>query len=126
LAGLTGGPEKAWWTEYDYKRSSKSAILISESHTIMPDHSVHRASDLAGDERVIVERWLGRALSNDETISVNAYRPHAAPDSAKRQCLRRDIVAQAREIGARAEDITDRELEDLVSDAFEDVRGRRG
>ena len=80
---------------------------------------------MAGDERLIVERWLGRALSNDETISINAYRPHAAPDSARRQGLRRDIVAQAREIGARAEDITDRELEDLLGEAFADVRSRR-
>jgi hypothetical protein len=91
----------------------------------MSDHSIHRATDLAGDERLIVERWLGRALSNDETISVNAYRPHAVPDSARRQELRRDIVAQAREIGARAQDITDRELEDLLGEAFGDVRGRR-
>jgi hypothetical protein len=92
----------------------------------MPDHSIHRASDLAGDERMIVERWLGRALANDETISVNAYRPHVAPDSARRQELRRDIVAQAREIGSRAEDITGRGLEDLLGEAFADVRGRRG
>ncbi len=92
----------------------------------MPDHSIHRASDLAGDERLIVERWLGRARSNDETISVNAYRPHAAPDSARRQGLRRDIIAEARAIGARAEDINDRELEDLLSEAFEGVRGPRG
>ncbi|MBI1841464.1 MAG: hypothetical protein HYR88_11515 [Verrucomicrobia bacterium] len=92
----------------------------------MPDHSIHRASDLAGDERLIVERWLGRALSNDETISVNPYRPHTAPDIASRQGLRRDIVAQAREIGTRVEGITDRELEDLLGEAFEDVRGRRG
>jgi hypothetical protein len=92
----------------------------------MPDHSIHRATDLAGDERLIVERWLGRALSNDETISINAYRPHAAPDCARRRDLRRDIVAEAREIGARADDITDRELEDLLGEAFEDVRGQRG
>lgn len=92
----------------------------------MPDHSIRRASDLAGDERLIVERWLGRALSNDETVSVNAYRPHAAPDSVRRQSLRQDIVAQAREIGARAEDITDRELEDLLGEAFDDVHDRRG
>jgi hypothetical protein len=90
----------------------------------MPDHSRHRASDLAGDERLIVERWPGRALSNDERISVNAYRPHAVPDSARRQP--RDIVAQAREIGARAEDIADREIEDLIGEAFADIRGRRG
>jgi hypothetical protein len=92
----------------------------------MPDHSVHRASDLPGDERLIVERWLGRALSNDETISINAYSPHAAPDIARRQGLRRDIVAQAGEIGSRAKDIADRELEDLLGEAFDDVRGWRG
>jgi hypothetical protein len=92
----------------------------------MPDYSIHKASDLAGDERIIVERWLGRALSNDETISVNAYRPHAGPDSAERQVLRRDIVAQAREIGSRAEDITDQELEELLGEAFDNVRGRCG
>ena len=105
---------------------SKSAILNGENNSAMPDHSIHRASDLAGDERMIVERWLGRALSNDETISVNAYRPHTVLDSARRQELRRDIVAQAREIGSRAEDITDREIEALLGEAFADLRVRRG
>ena len=75
---------------------------------------------------MIVERWLGRALSGDETISVNAYRPHAAPDNARLQSLRRDIIGQASEIAGRAEDISDRELEELLGDAFADVRGRRG
>ena len=92
----------------------------------MPDHSIHRASDLPGDERLIVERWLGRPLSNDETISITAYRPHAGPDSTKRQGLRRDIVNQAIEIGSRVEGIKDQELEDLLGEAFDDVRGRRG
>jgi len=92
----------------------------------MPDYSIQKASDLAGDERLIVERWLGRALSSDETISINAYRPHGAPDAAKRQELRRDIIAQAREIGSRALDITDQEREDIIGEAFDNVRGRRG
>lgn len=92
----------------------------------MPDHSIHRASDLAGDERMIVERLLGRALSNDETISVNAYRPRAVPDSDRRQELRREIVAHAREIGGRAEDLSDRDFEELLAEAFNDVRGQRG
>jgi len=92
----------------------------------MPDHSIHRANDLAGDERLMIERWLGRALASDETISINAYRAHTAPDSTRREGLRRDIVAQAREIGARAENMTDPELENILREAFEDVRGRRG
>jgi hypothetical protein len=92
----------------------------------MPDYSIQKASDLAGDERLIVERWLGRALSSDETISINAYRPHGTPDTAKRQELRRDIMAQAREIGSRALDIADQEREDIIGEAIDDVRGRHG
>ena len=38
----------------------------------MPDNSIHKAGDLARDERLLVERWLGRALANDETIGVSA------------------------------------------------------
>jgi hypothetical protein len=91
----------------------------------MPDYLIRRAGDLAGDERLIVERWLGRALQSDETISVNAYRPHPGPDSAKREILRRDIVAQAHDIGSRAADITDGELDDLLDEAFDNVRGPR-
>ena len=92
----------------------------------MPDYSVHRAAELAGDERVVVERWLGRALSADETISVSAYRPHPAPVGEERQNLRRDIISQAREIGSRAPDITEQEVDDLLDEAFGETRGKRG
>ena len=91
----------------------------------MPDHSVHKAGDLPGDERLLVERWLGRTLSDDETISVNAYRPHPAPDSASRQVLRRKILTQAREIGSRVGEISDEEIAGLVDEALDDVRGHR-
>ena len=92
----------------------------------MPDHSIRRASDLAGDERLIVERRLGRAVSNEETISINAYRPHAGPDDLKQQRLRQDIVGQAREIASRAGDVTDRELDELLGEAFDNARGLLG
>src|SRR6266566_3576918 len=77
----------------------------------MPDHSVHKAGDLARDERLLVERWLGRRLSNDETISVNAYRPHSAPTGYQREILRREILTQAREIGSRVQDPDEREVD---------------
>ena len=67
----------------------------------MPDNSIHKTGDLAHDEPRLVERWLGRALANDETISVSAYRPHSAPTEDKREILRREIVTQAHEIGSR-------------------------
>jgi hypothetical protein len=92
----------------------------------MPDHSVHKATDLARDERLIIERWLGRTLSNDETISVNAYRPHSAPTEDRRENLRQEILSQAREIGSRVQDADEMEVNALLDEAFSAARGRKG
>jgi hypothetical protein len=92
----------------------------------MLDHSVHRAGDLAHDERLLVERWLGRALSNDETISLNVYRPHSAPTGDEREILRREIVTQAQEIGSRVPDANEKDVDALLDEAFTAARSRRG
>ena len=91
----------------------------------MPDHSVQRVSDLASDERLIIERWLGRTLSSDETISISAYRPHTPPDPVRRETLRQSIIGQAREIGSRSGDISDQQIDNVLSEAFDDIRKRR-
>src|SRR5260370_13333689 len=92
----------------------------------MPDHSVHKAADLPRDERILVERWLGRPLSNDETISVNAYRPHSAPTGEEREVLRRESMTQARETSSRAQGISEDEVDALIDEAFAATRGKRG
>lgn len=91
----------------------------------MPNHSVHKASDLAHDERLVVERWLGRALSDNETVSVNAYRPHGAPTGKKREALRHQILSQAREIGSRDQGLTEEAIDVLVDEAFGEIRRNR-
>ena len=90
----------------------------------MSNHSVHKASDLPQDERLLVERWLGRVLSDEETISLNVYRPHPAPAGDEREALRREIVAEAREIGSRAQNITDDEVDALLNEAAPRMRTR--
>ena len=92
----------------------------------MPDHSVHKAAELAHDERLLVERWLGRALSNDETISVNVYRPHSEPSGDEREILRREIITQAQEIGSRVPDGNDQDVDALLDAAYTALRGKRG
>jgi hypothetical protein len=74
---------------------------------------------------MFVERWLGRALFRDETVTLNAYRPHTAPTGAEREALRRNIIAQAREIGSRGPDVSEDEADALVDEAFAEIRGRR-
>jgi hypothetical protein len=92
----------------------------------MSDHSIHKADELPRDERLLVERWLGRVLSDDETISVNVYRPHPAPDAGLREALRREIVAHTHEIGSRAQNVTGDEVDALIDEAFAETRGKRG
>ena len=87
----------------------------------MANSCVHRVGDLAREERMLVERWLGRAVSEDETISLNAYKPHAAPAGPERESLRQQIVSQAREIGSRQE-IGEDEADALVDQAFAEIR----
>jgi hypothetical protein len=74
---------------------------------------------------MFVERWLGRALFRDETVTLNAYRPHAAPAGAEREAFRRTIIAQAREIGSRGPDVSEDEADALVDEAFAEIRGPR-
>jgi hypothetical protein len=107
-----------------FRRLTEFAILIKRPHA-MPDHSVHKATDLASDERLLIERWLGRPLSSDETISVNAYRPHSAPTGDQAEILWHDILTQAREIGSRAPGISENDLDALLGEALAAARGGR-
>jgi hypothetical protein len=92
----------------------------------MPNYSVHKASELASDERVLVERWLGRPLAEDESVSLNAIRPHGVPSEVERAALRREILAQTAEIGSRGPKASEEVARALVKDALSALRGRRG
>ncbi len=89
-------------------------------------HSVHKACDLAPDERAVVERWLGRHLVDDDTVSVNVYHPHSAPNGDEREVLWREILSQAREIGSRVPDASEKEVDALLDEAYAATRGKRG
>ena len=91
----------------------------------LPDFSVHKANELGADERQLFERWLGRSLDADETISINAWRPHTAAVGDRRDSLRRDILAQARQIASRAPDMSADETDSLIEEARAAVRTRR-
>ena len=79
---------------------------------------LHKASDLAPDERLVVERWLGRPVSEDETITLTTYREAS---EAERRAAGREFMALAKEIGSRAED-NQEEIGALVDEAVQSVR----
>ena len=41
---------------------------------------IHKAKDLSQDQKIVVERLLGHAVSEDEAISVRAVKPSSAPE----------------------------------------------
>lgn len=88
----------------------------------MPDFSVHHASEPGAAEKLLFERWLGRPLGADETISVNAWRHHTAPCGDRLETLRRDLLAQARAIGSRAPEMAAAEMDELIDNARAEVR----
>jgi hypothetical protein len=48
-----------------------------------------------------------------------------APVGDERDALRHNIVSQAREIGSRATDVSEHELDALFDEAFDVTRGKR-
>ncbi len=55
---------------------------------------------------------------------MNAYGPHPAPPCGEREILWRAIVDQAREIGARAQDASEEEIDALIEESFTAARRR--
>jgi hypothetical protein len=74
---------------------------------------------------LLVERWLGRVLSDDDIIGIHVYSTHSAPAGPELAALRREIVAHAQEIGSRAQGVTEDEVDALVDEAFAETRDRR-
>jgi hypothetical protein len=89
----------------------------------MQSHWEHKATELAPEERMLFERWLGRALSPDETVTVSAYR--SRPSESQMELLRNAIIGQAHEIGARAGTCSEEEIDALLDEATAAVRQNR-
>ena len=85
--------------------------------------TVHRASELNTQERSVIERWLGRGLAENETISVHAFRPHEGPAGDRKEHLRKEILSQARKIGSRAGTVSESEVDQMIEEAISHVRG---
>jgi RecB family exonuclease len=54
-----------------------------------------------------------------------ACRPHRAPDTAERERLLGEIIAQSRIWASRTPDVTEEELTDMIDEAIRAVRSQR-
>ena len=82
-----------------------------------------QASELAPDERIVLERILGRPLDDSETISVTTSRViKEAPVGEAREKAARELAESIREMHERVKDVPEEELYALIDEAVEYVR----
>ncbi|HEX4809887.1 MAG TPA: hypothetical protein VH325_13200 [Bryobacteraceae bacterium] len=82
---------------------------------------IHKSEDLSPEQKAVVEGLLGRAVQEGETISVRAI---AAPviSEQRRQELTEDLRRYFAEVDARRSPGTQREAEELLTEAIRSTR----
>ena len=91
----------------------------------MEDIAVNMVSDLSRPVRAAIEDILGRALRDDEQVSVMAFGAHAAPTGASRLASATRLKAAMDGLAARALPVDPQDLEDAFNEAMDHVRPGR-
>jgi hypothetical protein len=86
-------------------------------------HMIPDVKDLSPDQKMAVESLLGRSVTEQETVSVQAFQPPAISDQR-----RQEIVGALRqyfaEVDAKRQPVSDREADDIINEAMRDSRQR--
>jgi hypothetical protein len=88
----------------------------------MQQSSLHSARKLSPPVRSALEQLLGRALSDDEAISVRAYLPHEAPSPEQQRAMAGELRHYFAKIDAKTKDIPESEQEEILDEAIRSVR----
>src|SRR5207247_10087474 len=81
-----------------------------------------KPADLSSYVRDALERLLGRALQEEETISVQAYATHEAPTGSERDEAWRRLLERIDKTAARVANVPESELDALIDEAVDFVR----
>jgi len=85
----------------------------------MQQSSHHSARKLPLPVRIALEQLLGRALNDDEAISVRAYQPHEAPTIEEQAAIAEELRHYFAGIDERAMGIPDSKQPEILDEPFE-------
>lgn len=88
----------------------------------MSNSALRKARDLSSDVRDALEKLLGRALQEEETISVQAYPTHEAPMGRERDEAWLRLLERIDKTAARVANVPESELDALIDEAVNHVR----
>jgi len=96
--------------------------MITGRTPAMSNSALRKARDLSSDVRDALERLLGRALQEEETISVQTYPTHEAPTGSERDEAWRRLLERIDKTAARVANVPESELDALIDEAVDFVR----
>jgi hypothetical protein len=82
---------------------------------------IHRAKDLSPDQKLLIERLLGRRVLEDEAISVRAFEPASIPDERRRE-IADELRKYFAEVDANRRPATPDEAEEVITEAIRSTR----
>jgi hypothetical protein len=78
---------------------------------------IRDVKDLSPDQKMAVENLLGRPVSDQETVSVQAFQPPAISDQ-RRQEIVGALQQYFAEVDAKRQPVSDREADDIIDEAM--------
>jgi len=90
----------------------------------MDNLAVRKASELDIPVRQWLQHTFGRALSDDERVSILLSPPRAAPAGKARQAAAERLSRTLDRIDDKTKDVPSEELDDAVDEAMRHVRRR--
>jgi hypothetical protein len=83
---------------------------------------VHKANELKPQTRAVVEAELGRALSDDEDVSIMAFSLHNAPSGEARREAGQKLQAHLKEVDSQTANVSEEEADAALNEALRSVR----
>jgi len=90
----------------------------------MDNLAVRRAGELESPVRQWLQHTFGRALSDDEHVSILLSPPRAAPAGGARQAAAERLFQTLDRMDAKTKGVPPEELDDAVDEAMRHVRRR--
>lgn len=91
----------------------------------MEHMTVQKAKDLDQPARQWLQRLFGRALQEDEEVTILLFPPHAAPSAADRKQTFHRMNKVLDKAADNMKDVPEQEFDDAVDEATQQFRNRK-
>jgi hypothetical protein len=91
----------------------------------MQPSPLHKVAQLPPQVKEVIENLLGRALQDDESISIQTYRAKDAPLGAARDMAYQRLLDRAKQTAGRPKGVPEAEIDSAIDEASDFVRHKR-